>query len=90
MAPSSSCLMLTACRRGEIAELQWREIDLEAGLITIPAARMKNGAAFVVPVTPAIRELLESLPRGRVGDFVFSNTGGRQPDRRVYPDQGAA
>jgi integrase len=43
---------------------------------TIPKARAKNGKAHVVPLAPAVVEILESLPRvkGDV-DFVLTTTG---------------
>jgi integrase len=72
-------LALTAVRRDEGANAQWSEIDLAARLWTIPATRMKSGAAHAVPLTPDLIAFLESLPRWRGGDFVFSTTGGRRP-----------
>jgi integrase len=35
-------LLLTGCRRSEIGELRWSEIDLDAGVLTIPGTRTKN------------------------------------------------
>src|SRR5262245_61236181 len=35
-------LILTGCRREEIGALAWSEIDLDAGVITLPATRTKN------------------------------------------------
>ena len=34
-------LLLTGCRRNEIGGLQWSELNLGAGVLTIPAARTK-------------------------------------------------
>ena len=72
-------LALTALRRNEASEAQWPEFDMAAKLWTIPAGRMKGGAAHTVPLTPAILALLEGLPRFHSGDFLFSATGGRRP-----------
>lgn len=72
-------LLLTAVRRNEASEAQWSEIDMTAKLWTIPAARMKGGAAHSVPLTPDVLALLESLPHFKGGDFVFSTTAGRRP-----------
>jgi integrase len=77
--PLVQLLLLTALRRGEASDVTWSEIDLDAKLWTIPAERMKGGAAHIVPLTPDIITLLEGLPRFRGGDFVFSTTGGRRP-----------
>ena len=72
-------LLLTALRLNEPAKAQWSEFDFNAKLWVIPAERMKGGFAHAVPLTPEISALLESLPRFRGGDFVFSTTGGEKP-----------
>jgi integrase len=71
-------LVLTGQRLTEIADLRWREIDLDSALITIPAARMKGGRAHEIPLAPEALALLKSLPRWNGGDFVFSSTNGRK------------
>ena len=42
-------LVLTACRSGEVRGARWSEIDLEAALWVVPAARMKAGKEHRVP-----------------------------------------
>lgn len=66
-------LLLTAQRRQEIVGLRWDEVDLDAGLITIPAARNKSGRAHVLPIAPVARDILASLPR--LGPLVFPARG---------------
>lgn len=51
--------ILTAARSGEIRGATWNEIDLETGLWTIPAGRMKAGKPHVVPLSPASRRIFE-------------------------------
>jgi integrase len=46
-------LILTAARSGEIRLAVWSEVDLEKGLWTIPAERMKADRAHVVPLSPS-------------------------------------
>jgi integrase len=74
-------LLLSGLRLSEAVRAHWSEIEGDAW--TIPAARMKgkNGAArpHVVPIVPALRKVLESVPRGERGDFVFSCDGGATP-----------
>jgi integrase len=48
-------LILTACRSDEVRGAMWAEIDLQARLRTIPAARMKAGKEYRVPC-PVLRE----------------------------------
>lgn len=62
-------LILTACRTGEVLGATWEEVDLDARVWTIPAARMKAGREHRVPLSEAATGLLEALPR--VGRYVF-------------------
>jgi len=48
--PLVRTLLLTAQRREEVAQARWSEIDLQAGVWTIPAARYKAKRANVVPL----------------------------------------
>jgi integrase len=75
--PFLRLLLLTGCRRNEISNLAWSEV--ERGLIVIPAARFKSACEHHVPITAAVRELLDGLPRFKSGDFVFSTCHGRRP-----------
>jgi integrase len=53
-------LILTAARTGEVLGARWAEIDEKAGLWIVPAGRMKMGEAHRVPLSPAVREILNS------------------------------
>lgn len=57
--------ILTAARTGEVTGASWAEFDLEAGLWTVPAERMKAGRVHVVPLVPVAVEILRGLPRKR-------------------------
>ena len=52
-------LILTAARSGEVRGARWNEVDLEAKLWTIPAARMKVGKEHIVPLSAAAIDVLE-------------------------------
>ena len=51
-------IVLTACRSGEARGARWDEIDLEAGIWTIPAGRMKARSEHRVPLSTAALEIL--------------------------------
>ena len=56
-------LILTGCRRSEIAGLKWLEIDFDKALITIGSERVKNKRSFMVPLAPAAVEILQAVHR---------------------------
>ena len=62
-------IMLTAVRSNEARGATWSEIDLEARVWTIPAARMKMNRAHDVPLSESAVALLRSLEK--TGEFVF-------------------
>jgi integrase len=66
-------IILTAARSGEIRGATWDEVDLERGLWTIPAKRMKAGREHIVPLSePAIAAFKRAIAFKRVGsDLVF-------------------
>jgi integrase len=56
-------LVLTACRRGEAADIRAGEVDLDAGLWRLPAARAKNKIPHVMPLNAlALAELRSIWP----------------------------
>jgi integrase len=69
-------LVLTGQRRSEIAEARWDEVDFEAGLLSLPALRVKNGRAHDVPLSPQAREVLASQPRIVRRELVFGEGEG--------------
>lgn len=73
LGPWVRVLMLTAQRRAEVAEMRWQDLDLENATWTIPAADTKSGRGQLVPLAPAVVEILRDQPQ--LGDFVFTTTG---------------
>jgi integrase len=71
--PFLRLLLLTGQRLTEVSDAPWSEFDLDQGLWTIPAARMKSDRAHEVPLAPRTLELMQSLPQ--FGSHVFSTTG---------------
>jgi integrase len=74
-------LILTASRSGEIRGATWSELDLEAGLWTIPAARMNTGRIHVVPLSPQAIAVFERARKYKVGasDLVFPGQKVKKP-----------
>lgn len=57
--------ILTAARSGEVLGATWAEIDLDAAVWAVPAARMKAGREHRVPLSARAVELLEGLSGAR-------------------------
>lgn len=74
-------LILTAARSGEIRGATWSEVDLDAGMWSIPAERMKMGRVHHVPLAAQAVETFrraETL-RAPCTDLVFPGQRLRQP-----------
>jgi integrase len=65
-------LFLTACRRREISDLRWSEVN---GDLVIPGSRVKGGHDLVVPLSAAARAILAEAPQIEGCDYVFTNDG---------------
>ncbi len=69
-------MILTGQRRSEVLEAEWQEFDLERGLWTIPRKRTKNGTGHVIPLAPAVVELIRRFPRvGPTPKLLFTTNG---------------
>lgn len=71
--------ILTAARSGEVRGARWAEIDLDAKVWTVPAARMKAGKEHRVPLSDVAVDLLQAVPQiANEGDLVFPAVRGGQ------------
>ena len=76
-------MLLTGCRAGEWARARWSWVDLNQGLLTIPANEHKTARSHVVPLVPQAVAILENSFRGGKGDYVLSTTEGEKPIRGI-------
>ncbi|MEQ5872787.1 integrase arm-type DNA-binding domain-containing protein [Sagittula sp. NFXS13] len=69
-------LILTASRSGEVRGASWEEFDLEAGVWTVPGARMKAKRQHRVPLAmQAVKVIERRRTRSPGGALVFSHRG---------------
>jgi integrase len=73
-------VILTAARSGEVRGVTWTEIDLQSGLWTVPAARMKGGREHRVPLSRAALALLRVMGPREAGDVIFPGLKGSLSD----------
>jgi integrase len=68
--------ILTCARSREIRLADWREIDLDAKVWTIPADRMKAGKVHRVPLSDQAVSVLRSLTTVGSDGLIFAAAGG--------------
>lgn len=79
--PLYQLLLLTGLRLNEVADASWKEIDRKKAIWIIPADRMKGrdeeAREHVVPITAEIDAILDTLPRFKSGQHLFSVSFGK-------------
>jgi integrase len=70
-------LILTGCRRSEVGDLKWSEIDFDTGVMVIPGERIKGKRPLILTLPPAALEILRTVPRRDGQEFVFGGKSGR-------------
>jgi integrase len=61
----------------EVLSLQWQDVDLRRGFLTVQGAFAKNGQTATLPLNPDLRRALEGLKRSSTGDYVFTKPDGK-------------
>ncbi len=59
----------TGMRRGDVCSLKWKDVDLNAGMVTVKTS--KTGAQVEIPIFPPFRAVLEAARRRGEGEYVF-------------------
>jgi integrase len=72
-------LILTATRTSEVLNATWAEVDLDAGVWTIPEGRMKAGREHRVPLSKSALALLRELHKHRASDLIFPSAKPSRP-----------
>jgi integrase len=68
-------LLLTGCRRDEIAKMRRDEATDDLATLLLPGARTKNNLPHVVPLSGLARETLTNTPRIEGCAYIFSTNG---------------
>ena len=70
--------ILTATRSGEALAARWNEIDMDAKVWTVPAARTKAAREHKVPLSDRALANLAEMEAGKAGEYVFP---GHRPNK---------
>ncbi|MGV8841760.1 MAG: tyrosine-type recombinase/integrase [Pseudomonas sp.] len=74
-AVAARLLILTGARARMVQFAAWSELDLQAGVWSLPAERMKMRQAFAIPLAPEVVQMLHSLPRIEGSPYLFPGQG---------------
>ena len=77
MAAAFRLRLITAQRGGEVQNMRWGDVDLEAEWWTIPGEHAKNGLPHRVPLTEPAHEILLTLETVKKPDAEFVLVGAR-------------
>ena len=68
-------LMLTGCRRDEIGDLEFSEIDFDTGMLVIPGRRIKNGRELRLKLPAIALDILRMVRRREGCAHLFGTPG---------------
>ena len=71
-------LLLTGCRRNEVAGMRWEELSEDGALWTIPGASTKNHRPHMLPLPPLAREILAGARVSRAAPMCSRPPVGRR------------
>lgn len=74
-AVAARLMIFTGARAQMIRLAAWDEFDLESGVWSLPAVRMKTRKAFEIPLAQPVVAMLKNLPRIEGSPFLFPGQG---------------
>lgn len=83
VADAIRVIALTGARRGEIAGLRWRHVNLKKGIVEIPRNEhktgKKTGESRIIGLPAVAQAIISRQPAGDLESFVFSPSAGAGP-----------
>jgi integrase len=73
-------LLLTGARKREVLDATWSDFDTLNNLWTIPIT--KNGKKRILPITPPLLELLETIPKQ--SKYLFASPKTKKPYVSIF------
>lgn len=84
LGPIIRTLLLTGCRKREILDLQWSEVDLDKKVLKLSSDRTKTAKARMVPLSEQAVAVLESVRRWDGCSYVFPNPATMKPYTSIF------
>jgi integrase len=87
VADAVRIIAMTGARRGEVAGLRWRDVDMKGGRIVLTRHKTvrSSGKPRVINLPAAAQEIITRQHAGRPDAFVFVATGGTGPVQLAKP-----
>ena len=64
-------ILFTGARSGNVFSMEWKELDLESGIWTLPPAKVKNNEELVVPLIEEAVAILKTIMPIKGNPYVF-------------------
>jgi integrase len=74
-AVAARLMILTGARAQMVRFAAWDEFNLDTGVWSLPAERMKMRKAFAIPLGTEVVDMLEALPRIESSPYLFPGQG---------------
>lgn len=71
-------LLFTGCRSANLAQMRWRELDLDSAVWTVPGEKFKNGKPAQIYLCQAALEILRRRKAEAKGEWVFPGRPGNK------------
>ncbi len=84
LGPIVRTLLLTGCRKREIFDLKWSEVDFDKKVLKLSSERTKTAKARLVPLSDQAVEVLRSAQRWEDCDYVFPNPDTLKPFCSIF------
>ncbi len=75
-------LLLTGCRRGELLNARWEDVDLIRGIWKIPFT--KQGRPHYLPLTQDLKDYFQGLPSLGQSEYLFPSPVTGRPYKSLY------
>lgn len=75
-------LLLTGCRRSEVLNSRWEDIDLNHKVFTIPLS--KSGQSRTIPISPSLEQLILTIPKTSKVYLFPSKTNKNKPINSIF------
>ena len=79
--------LVTGMRKGAILALRWEDIDFDKNFITLQGTSAKKGRTEGIPLTLAVKDVVQRIERGDSPYLFPGKNGGHRTEFRLLPQR---